>query len=354
MTVDEFASHPILGRNPRLIAEVISEWELDGKLVKDDPNGMATMLAILGVDAAIGDGLLNQISPELQEAMQSLMGDKADTYDEARQLIEQSLGRGNASFDGFVSKIKGQIGEDRFVAEYPEYVLAISKNQEGVDALHYAADDLIATQIKMYANPDAVIHHMLTVRQKVANGLIVEGNHVAQLNFAVPENIAESVRIKMLAHPELANISVLPVKSTSDELANVVRDAGDNVKDPLGNLVGDVLESVSYMAALDALTNAYLVAKGRKSIADVFEEAAIKTPIGGVAITTSKAVALALTKTGVGTNPIVLPILVAIVTRKMADNWYENRFQHAKRLRNDADWLLLLSTAVQHKAAFNP
>lgn len=225
------------------------------------------MLAVLGVDAAIGDGLLNELSPELQQAMEHLMGEKADTYDDARKLIENSLAKGNASFDGFVSKIKGQIGEDRFVQEHRDYVLATSKSQEAVDALKHLSDgSLAATQVKMYSDADSVIRHMLSVHEKVEHGLTVEGDLVSKLNFAVPEDIASEVREKMLKHRELANIQVLPIHSSANEVADVVREAGDNVGHPIEHLADDVLESVAFMAALDALTNAYLVAKVRSRL----------------------------------------------------------------------------------------
>ena len=288
MTADDFLNHKEYGWQPtRNIADVVHQWdhEREGKSC-DDITGMTTMLVVLGIDAAIGDGLLNEVSPELLAAMSHLMGEKADTYNEARSLISEQLQHGNEAFSGFVNKIKGQIGEDRFVQEYPEYVLAFSKNQEGVDALRNMGDGLVdAVQVKLYADPGAVLQHMLAVHKKVENGLLVQGELVGKLNFAVPEDIAATVRSKAATHPELANIEILPIKSTADEVANVVRGAGDRIANPLEHLGDEIMSSVAAMAAIDALANAYLVAKGKKSIGDVIQEAAIKTPIGAAAIT---------------------------------------------------------------------
>lgn len=350
MTADEFIANPVLGSAPRPIDEVIAQWDTEGKGIRDDATGMATMLTVLGLDAAMGDGLLNQIPPELQGAMEHLMEAKADTYEEARHLIEESLGKGNSSFSGFVNKVKGQIGEDRFVAEYPDYTLATSHSQEAIDAIKRLADGSIeATQVKMYSNADAVIHHMQIVQQKVANGLLVEGDHISKLNFAVPENIAEEVRSKMSNYPQLANIEILPIHSTAAEVGNVVREAADHIDNAVNHLANDVLESIAFMAALDALTNAYLFAKGRKSVADIVQEAAIKTPIGAMAITTSKSVALALSKAGLATNPIVIPLLTAVATRQLARRWYASRSDFSRKLRENSDWSALLATAITHK-----
>ena len=228
MTADEFLNHLEYGRGPiRKIADVIQKWDLErGGKSCDDLSGMGTMLAVLGIDAAIGDGLLDEVSPDLLAAMSNLMEQKADTYDEARNLITEQRQHGDKACAGFVSKIKGQIGEDRFVQEYPEDVLALSKSQEGIDAFRDMGDGLVdAVQVKMYADPNAVVRHMLAVHQKVENGLLVQGELVGKLNFAVPEDIAAAVQSKAMAHPELANIPIIPVKTTAEEVANVVRDA---------------------------------------------------------------------------------------------------------------------------------
>ena len=352
MTADEFLSHPDYGRKPiRNIADVVKQWEYErGGQSCDDATGMATMLAVLGVDAVVGDGILNEISPELVTSMSHLMGEKADTYDEARRLITNKLAHGDAAFNGFVSKIKGQIGEDRFIHEYPHYALAMSKSQEAVDAIRPLGDGLVdAVQVKMYANPDAVVKHMLAVQSKVDHGLLVQGDLVGQLNFAVPANIADEVRRKAALHPELSSIHILPVKSTAEDVADVVRDAGVNIGHPWHHLGNEVISSVAFMVALDALTNAYLVAKGKKSIGAVIQETALKTSIGTVAIAASKGAAMVLAKTGAATNPIVIPILTAVATRKLAQNWYDQRFKFAAHLKTEAEWISLLSTALMNR-----
>jgi hypothetical protein len=352
MTADEFLSNHEYGRKPiRDIADVVKQWDHDrSRKSCDDATGMATMFTVLGIDAITGDGLLNEISPELVMSMSHLMGDKADTYDEARQLIADKLAHGNASFAGFVSKIKGQIGEDRFIQEYPDYALAISKSQVAVDAFKPLGDGVVeAVQIKMYADPNAVVKHMLSVQAKVDHGLSVQGDIVGQLNFAVPENIADEVRMLAAKHSELSNIHILTVKSSAFDVADVVRDAGNNIAHPLQHLGEDIISSVAFMAALDALTNAYLVAKGKKSIGAVVQEAVLKTPIGAVAITASKTTAMLMVKTGAAVNPIAIPVLTAIATRKLAQNWYDNRFKFAGRLKTEMEWISLLSIALLNR-----
>lgn len=352
MTADEFLSDHEYGRKPiRDIADVISEWDQGrGGKSCDDATGMATMLVVLGIDAMAGDGVLNEISPELVKSMSHLMGEKADTYEEARQLITDKLAHGDEAFTGFVIKIKGQIGEDRFIHEYPDYVLAMSKSQEAVDAVKPLGDGLVdAVQVKMYANPNAVVEHMLLVQSKVDHGLLVQGDLVGKLNFAVPEKIADDVRRIAAKHSELSNIDILPVKSTAEDVADIVRGAGDNIAHPLQHFGSEIMASVAFMVALDALTNAYLLAKNKKSIGAVVQETALKTPIGAAALTASKGTAMFLAKTGAAANPIVIPILTAIATRKLAQNWYDQRFKFAGRLKAEIEWISLLSTALLNR-----
>ena len=60
----------------------------------------------------VGDGLNDQISPELLDGFAELMGQKADSYDEVRSILLDKLQNGEKSVFGLVNKIKGQIGEN--------------------------------------------------------------------------------------------------------------------------------------------------------------------------------------------------------------------------------------------------
>lgn len=291
MNVDEFMSHPIYGRSPaHQIDDVISKWNKNLSAgTSSDVAGMTTMLAALGIDAANGDGLLDQISPELLSSMKNLMGEKADTYEEARRLISEKIANGDLSFAGFVNKIKGQLGEDQFIAENSDYVLAISKSQEGIDAIRGRGSDFVeAVQVKMYKNANDVIHHMHIVQQKISDGLTVEGETIDKLSFAVPYDIAEEVRSKAAHHIDLSSIDIIPVSVTSNSLADAVVGAGENLTHPFIHIVEGSLSTIGFMVALDALTNTYLCFKGKKTFAEVSRDITVKTPIGAMAIGTSK------------------------------------------------------------------
>lgn len=350
MNIDSFMTHPIYGRlSNRKIEDVIKKWNEDLTGVNDgDITGTATMVAALGLDAAVGDGLLNQVSPDLLNSMTNLMGEKSDTYEEARQLIAQKIANGDKSFAGFVNKIKGQLGEDQFVAENSDYVLAISKSQEGVDAIRGLGTDFVeAVQVKMYKNANDVIHHMQVVQQKINNGLTVQGETIDKLSFAVPYDIAEEVRLKAAMHADLLTIDIIPVGVTSKALAEVVVQDGYNISHPLIHIAGDAFSTIGLMVALDALTNTYLCVKGKKTFAAVARDISLKTPIGALAIGTSKTTAVFLSLAGWSQSPIVLPIISAIIVRKLTLSWYENRSDFSVRVNSDCQLLALLCDALK-------
>ena len=353
MNIDDFVNHSSYGRGPiRVIDDVINKWNEELTGVNDgDGVGTATMLAALGLDAAVGDGLLNQVSPDLLHSMTNLMGEKADTYEEARQLIAKQIANGDHSFAGFVSKIKGQLGEDQFVKENAEYVLAISKSQEGVDAMRGLGSGFVeAVQVKMYQNANQVIQHMRVVQQKVSDGLTVQGESIDKLSFAVPYDIADKVRSDAAQYADLSAIEIIPVGVTSKAVAEVVKQAGDNISHPYLHIAGDAFSTIGLMVALDALTNTYLCVKGKKTLADVARDITVKTPIGALAIGTSKTTAVFLSLAGWSQSPIVLPIISAFIVRKLTLSWYEHRSSFSVRVNNDCQLLTLLCDALAAKA----
>ena len=134
MTIDDFCAR--FGENTRNITNVIRQWqfeEVDSLLRKlgrqHDPLIGA---AVIMDDALRGDGMLDQI-PQLHDAFANLMGEKANSYQEMRQVLPDAIENEDGGFfalndrhvAGFVNKIKGQIGENVF------------KNQVG-DAAEFA------------------------------------------------------------------------------------------------------------------------------------------------------------------------------------------------------------------------
>ena len=66
-------------------------------------------------DLLVGDGLNDQISPGLLDGFAELMGQKADSYDEVRNILFDKLQDGDSAVFGLINKIKGQIGENQFM-----------------------------------------------------------------------------------------------------------------------------------------------------------------------------------------------------------------------------------------------
>ncbi len=292
-----------------------------------DREGMAALLTTLGFDAATGDGLLDQIPPNMLAATADLMGDRADTYAEVREMLLDKWGQGGAHFDGWVNFVKGRIGEQTFIDQYGDgFKLALSKNQEAIDAWRVLSDGAAeAVQIKMYSNPDAVIDHMLKVQQKVADGLPIEGHSISKLDFAVPRDIADAVKEKMAAYPQLHGVEVLPVETTAADLAGIVREAGEAAADPLANALDTMFVGTGLSLAIEAAINAVQVARGKKTSTAAANDMLVSVPVTATAVGAAKVSAALLVKLGAASNPVVLPIVTAVVVRKVGKSWFDVR-----------------------------
>jgi hypothetical protein len=280
MNIDDFCALHGGGERKRidsLVARWISERELDSMLQTQVSAGV-----ILG-DLLVGDGLLDQVSPELRQAFADLMGEKADSYNEVRQILLEKLENGDSSVFGLVNKIKGQVGENRFIQEIGDTAnarLAHLGNQEGWDV---AIDHDFGTQyvqVKMYSDANGVISHMKDIDAKLSSGrMILDGEVTVQkIDFAVPENIAEEVTLKAAALG--LDMKVIPIQMSAQEAADVVWTGVNNVgPEALNNFFGELLGISGNAAVLHGLVTAFLIYKGAKvreeMIGDIAENTAI-------------------------------------------------------------------------------
>lgn len=234
-------------------------------------------------DVVVGDGLMGQISPELRDAFAGLMGEKADTYDKVRRILRRKLDSGDPSVLGLVNKIKGQVGEHRFLAAARTGAsarLATLGNQEGWDVALDHAWGTQHVQVKMYSSADEVIRHMKSVDAKLARGTpIFDGDKlVRRIDFAVPENIATEVSRK--AEALGLNSDVIPIKTTAKEAADVVWEGVNNVgPKAMRNAVKQLLGIAATAAVLHGVASAFMVYKGakekREAVGDVAENTAV-------------------------------------------------------------------------------
>jgi hypothetical protein len=215
MNIQEFCDQ--FGERPRSICSVLRDWQIEelDKLFETLCNEHAEAIGstVLVGDTLHGDGLLDQIPPEVRDAFVNLMGTKADTYQEMRQILIAKIKDGSGgflSFDdprvrGFISKLKGQIGENLFQRHVGAAAeLAHSGSQEGWDVAVRQIDgghDYV--QVKLYSSPQKVIAHMLKVQQKIMDGKLqgVDGETVKHVFFAVPADITEQVQNLADKHP---------------------------------------------------------------------------------------------------------------------------------------------------------
>ncbi len=267
MNIEEFCNR--FSNEPHQSVEIIFDrWEKEKQV--EDFLGMEVGSGLMAIDLMIGDGSLDQVSPELKHAFEALMGEKADSYSKIHQILLEKLENGDASVLGMINKIKGQVGEDMFMdacaREGVSATLANSGSQEGWDvAITQADGSMQYVQVKMYGEPNKVIQKMIEVNEKVEAGAILgeNGELVTSIDFAVPKDIADAVESKA---KELGiDINIISVNTTASEAGVVVREGFDNMgPGAMENLFGELLGSTLTAAAVHAITNSFLVYKGSK------------------------------------------------------------------------------------------
>lgn len=287
MNMAEFAEKYQADSKP--IAKIQNEWKR--REIEADLDLLAAA-GIITADGAIGDGLSDRISSELYNGLNKLMKE-VDSYGDARAHLREILERGDSSILGFINKIKGQIGENRFLDAADGYArLATSGSQEGWDIAVNDGNITHYVQVKMYSNPLDVIRKMTEVQEKVDHGIIFDGSEqVTHIDFAVPHDIIEQVKELASRVPELADIELIPVSMTAAEAANVVSDGLENLgPDALGHLFGELMHGALNAAAMHAMISAVLVWRKQMAIdeaaANVLGNTAISAAAyaGGLAI----------------------------------------------------------------------
>jgi hypothetical protein len=257
------------GQLPRPIAQVIKEWETRRRnRVAEDYLGFETFLALLIADANMGDGLLDQISPDLLAAFTARRGENFDSYDEVRTYLHEMLARGDHSVSGVVSQIKGQIGEQIFKDQAGgQAYLAHATNQEAWDvAIPHAHGATEYVQVKIYHSADKAVEMMQEVHRKVAANLISDGeNSVSHINFAVNEDIAAAVREKAAHHAELAGMKVyaIPV-SNADATGAVVEGFNHIGPNELAHLFDEWFGGTLTATCVLGMTNAFWSTKAAR------------------------------------------------------------------------------------------
>ena len=324
------------GREPRGIRAVMADWQLSELRTllstatekapeqTDVATGVARAMnksvgdAVILGDFLRGNTLLDQIPPELRNAFTELM--KVDRRDFGKMrslLIEhfQTDDGGFLPFDdprvmGFVSKIKGQIGENLFKQHVGEAAsLATSGSQEGWDvAVRQANGTHEYVQVKLYKSPTAVVQHMRKVQQKVLDGTLdgVDQDQVQQVYFAVPEDIHDEVRRLAERYDGLADMvydKTIPISAL--DAANLVTEGLENVgPDQLAHFFGELLSGSVVAGSLHGVVNGFLWYKGSKvfsaAVADAAADSAVSSLGIGVALLAETVFDTALMAGGAG------------------------------------------------------
>lgn len=337
VTIHEFARRYGQHR-PKPIEQVANRWQRQAQL--DHLLGSTVAGGITLGDLMVGDGLRDQISPELLRAFHELMGEEAESYDQVRQILLDRLEDGPASVLGMINKIKGQVGENWFLEEATRHGLdarlADLGNQEAWDvAIDHADGATQYVQVKMYQNPGEIVTHIQEVQSKLeVPGRITDGDQaVRTIDFAIPAETIEPVQ-RRLDELNLADVNLIPMEGSASEAANVVQ-AGFNAVGPeaVQHLFAQLAGAGAAAAALHGLVNGFLVYKGAKTGADFLGDTAGDTglTLGGIAAGMGVEAVLSHLAWVGGVPTWVLVVSTSITTRAV--------LARVGSRRDDVEWL---------------
>ena len=292
--IDEFCE--VHGPSANEIADVVRCWIHEREV--DDFLATPLTAGVLLGDLICGDGLQDQISPQLLRGFSKLMGERADTYDAVRRILLEKLDSGDASVRGIISKIQGQIGENEFLRHAGETArLAESGSQEGWDIAVGQPDDVTQwVQVKTYSDANDVMKHIHEVQDKVTAGQIFDADQVVtKIDFAVPENIVSEVQEKVDAAG--LDVKILAIPMSSDEARSIVSEGVQHVgPESLSNFFGELLGATLTAAALHGAVNAFLVYKGAKERSRFVEDTSYSTGVTSGGLTAAFATEAAFHK----------------------------------------------------------
>ena len=314
------------GQRRRPVDDVLGKWRVE------QVDSFLDNLVASGVllsDLAIGDGLRDQISPELLKGFDALMHGKADTYNEVREILRDKIVLGEESVRGLVNNIKGKIGENIFAKEVgPGARLAASGSQEGWDVAIDHTHGTQYVQVKMYKDADGVLRDMRDVQQKVDMGVITDGEKaVNHIDFAVPSDVFEEVAKSGFNDPTLRNIKVISIDMTAGEAAQIVKEGVDNVgPHALEHFFGELLGDIAMAGSLHAAVNGFLLYKGAKEFEEAMADTAFATAISATGFTAAMVTESILEVSRLG-GPAC--ILVGVGTRAFLSHFARARWRFA-------------------------
>jgi hypothetical protein len=302
---------------------------------------------VIVFDLLHGDYSLDQIKPELKDAFQALMKDKADTYEEIRALMYGNIIKGDNSVQGMINKILGQIGENQFIEEAGklgiEARLAESGSQKGWDVALPKSDGTTEyVQVKFFSEPNRVIQEIEELNRKIQLGEITDGDQVVKsINFAVPKDIHDEVVQKV---NELnLNTKVHEINLTSAEgrdIAELGFGFSADASVAVGNFFSELLGSLVTVASLHILVNGFLLYKGAKNFEEFYSDTIVETTISTGAI-----------GAGMGTEAVLTELSTTISTEAIgAGIGTEAVLTELSTIGGPALFILVLGSTISTRA----
>lgn len=327
MNIQEF-EHKYSGKTKK-ISDIVEKWVAEKEI--DDFLGTSVMSGVLIGDLLTGDGLGDRIDPDVQEAFSSLMGDKANSFSEIREILIEKIQNGDDSVRGLLNKIQGQLGENTFVDNIgPSATLAESGSQMGWDVKIDHGDHTQFVQVKVYEDADKVIKKMKEVNERIENGEL-EG--VSQIDFAVNSEIVDEVREK--AGDLGFSNEVINMGASRDELRTLLENNFENIGDysSLENFFGELFGGSIAASAIHAALNGFFLWKGAKDKDQAIDDTVYSSAVsaGGIAATLAVEKSLAIISAPLG-GPIAIG--VGIGARSVLSRVADRRFI-VKRMESD-------------------
>lgn len=270
MNIAEFASK--YSHEAKPINSILRKWtgeKIVCVFLKSKVNGIPIGQILTDFIEDGNNGRFRYFIPkEVKSAFTELMGEKADSYFEVKQILIEKYLKGDHSFEGLVSTIQGKLGELVFKESIGKAArLAENPSQVGWDIVVNETTTPQFIQVKIYDDVDRVVQKIKEVNEKIQAGLITDenGELVESIDFAVNSDVYSEVceRTEALG----LNCKIMDIGASREEIRNYIYEANEDISNPLGHFFSELCPEIDLFMACKA-AQAFLLWKQASSASE--------------------------------------------------------------------------------------
>lgn len=236
------------------------------------------------LDALDGQIKDPRIAREVQETLKELSQGKFVNETAMQDYFKGMIERGDKSVNALVGKLKGTLGELEFKHHIGDDMVKLSESgsQKGWDLAINRDGVEEYIQVKMYKDPNVVIHKIKEVQKQLVNDEILNDNGeiVNNINWAVSKDVFQSLKENGIENKFGITLYEVPMTS-AEAAAPFLKDIDDLTP---WNTFFDQIGLPVTAAAISGMCNTFSCLFGEKTRKDALIDATKQTALAYVAV----------------------------------------------------------------------